>query len=116
MAATPEKLVKDKIKALLKTYGAYYRLDVKTGLATNGDPDFDVCHAGRFAGVEAKAGRGQPTALQYARLLEIQKAGGAAFIINETNLIDLQFWLARPNDRVYNGNLREWPNPLDKLL
>lgn len=114
MAKTPEGLVKEKIKALLKQYGAYYRLDVKTGLATNGDPDFDVCHAGRFAGVEAKAGKGQPSALQYARLLEIQRAGGAAFVINETNMADLKFWLDRPSNP-YAGNLASWANPLDKL-
>lgn len=114
MAKTPEGRVKEKIKALLKQYGAYYRLDVKTGLATNGDPDFDVCHAGRFAGVEAKAGEGQPSALQYAKLLEIQKAGGAAFVINETNLHQLESWLLDPG-RASTGNLHEWANPLDKL-
>lgn len=113
MASTPETKVKADIKALLKTHRAYYRMDVKTGLATNGDPDFDVCHYGYFAGVEAKAGTGKPTALQYARLLEIQAAGGAAFIINERNQWQLEKWL---EDQTYysRGNLHEWPSPMPK--
>lgn len=107
--STPESKVKDKIKALCKKYGAYYRLDIKDGRATNGDPDFVVCHAGRFAGVEAKAGKGKPTALQYAKLLEIEAAGGWAFVINEKNLEDLEAWFSDPAGA---GNLADWPNPL----
>lgn len=115
MAKPPETKVKDAIKALCKKHGAYYRLDVKMGMATNGDPDFDVCHAGRFAGVEAKAGKGQPTALQWIKLKEIEAAGGAAFLINETNLDELELWLT---DKVPpKGNLHLWspPSVLEKL-
>lgn len=113
--ATPESKVKEKIKLLCKKYGAYYQLEIKDGRATNGTPDFIICHRGEFAGVEAKAGKGKPTALQYARLLEIRAAGGAAFIINERNLNDLEEWLAEL-PQVVNGttfdNLSDWPNPL----
>jgi hypothetical protein len=36
--------------------------------------------------IEAKAGKGQATALQLKNLGEINKAGGYTCIINETNL------------------------------
>lgn len=93
MATTPEGRTKQKIKALLKQYGAYYTMPVMTGMATNGTPDFCVCHAGRFLGLEAKAGKGVPTALQWVRLGEIRAAGGDTMVINELNLEVLEQWL-----------------------
>ena len=105
MAATPEKKVKDKIKALCKQYGAYYTMPVMTGMATNGTPDILVCCAGVFAGAEAKAGKGKPTKLQMVRLREIRDAGGTALIINENNLDVLERWLALPGK---TDNLDEW--------
>lgn len=108
MANTPESKVKDKIKVLLKKYGAYYTLNVKNGYANNGDPDFDVCHQGFFAGVEAKAGDNKPTALQIVRLKAIRAAGGAAFVVNESNLAVLEVWLADPRGVYAEGNLEHW--------
>ena len=102
---TPESKVKEKIKALLKKHGAYYTLNVKVGYGNNGDPDFDVCHAGRFAGVEAKAGKGKATQLQIVRLKQIRAAGGAAFIINENTLYHLEAWLEDQQSLFRNGNL-----------
>ena len=107
MAATPEKKVKDKIKALCKQYGAYYTMPVMTGMASNGTPDILACHAGRFLGIEAKAGRGKPTKLQLIRLREIRDAGGIAMIINETNLDLLEAVLSDPF-YAWAGNLSEW--------
>jgi len=49
-------------------------------------PDFLVCHNGYFLGVEAKAGRGVPTALQEKNLRDIDKAGGWTLVINEESL------------------------------
>jgi hypothetical protein len=100
MAATPEAKVKDKIKKLLKKYGAYYTMPVMTGYATNGTPDFAICHYGRYLGLEAKAGDGVPTALQWVRLAEIDAAGGSTLVINEMNLGDLERWLETPQARV----------------
>lgn len=105
-ATTPEKKVKEKIKALCKHYGAYYAMPVMQGMANNGTPDFIVCHNGRFAGVEAKAGKGKPTKLQMVRLTEIVRSGGTALVINETNLALLEDWL-RSTDCHFD-NLEGW--------
>jgi hypothetical protein len=107
MAKTPEAKVKDKIKALCKTYGAYYAQPIGMGMASNGTPDFLLCHRGHFAGVEAKAGKGTYTALQMVRLEEILAAGGAAFIINEANMKRLEQWLIDP-PRYGSSNLNDW--------
>lgn len=100
MASTPEGKVKDKIKAMLKAAGAYYTMPVMNGMATNGTPDFAVCHAGRYLGLEAKAGEGNPTKLQWVRLGEIEAAGGSTMVINEKNLEVVASWLKQTNMRV----------------
>jgi hypothetical protein len=86
MAATPESKVKAKIKTILKAHGAYYAMPIGTGYGNSGVPDFLVCLGGEFLGIEAKAGKGVPTALQLKNLREIETAGGRTLIINEESL------------------------------
>ncbi len=86
MAATPESKVKAKIKAILKEHGVYYAMPIGTGLGNSGVPDFLCCIHGFFVGIEAKAGKNQPTALQWKNLREINDAGGYTLVINEDNM------------------------------
>ena len=106
MAQTPEKKVKDQIKRQIKDAGGYYTMPVMTGMAQNGTPDILACHAGYFAGIEAKAGRGKPTKLQLVRLREILDAGGTALVINEQNMGLLEEWLHAPHVQI--SNIEEW--------
>ena len=93
MAATPEKLVKDKIKKILKEHGVYYAMPMGTGYGNSGVPDFLCCVNGKFLAIEAKAGKGIPTALQEKNLRDIKAAGGDAFVVNEDGLEDLKAYL-----------------------
>jgi len=86
MAKTPEKKVKDQVVALLKKHGAYYFYPVTSGFGTSGVPDIVACHRGVFIGIECKAGKNKPTALQQKNLDDIAAAGGHALVINETNI------------------------------
>lgn len=86
MAATPESKVKEKIKKILKEHGAYYAMPIGTGYGSSGVPDFLVCLNGEFLAIEAKAGRGVPTALQEKNMRDIGKAGGRTLVINEQSL------------------------------
>lgn len=86
MASTPEAKVKAKIKAILKEHGAYYAMPMGTGYGNSGVPDFLVCLGGEFLAIEAKAGKGIPTALQEKNLRDIEKAGGRALVVNEETL------------------------------
>ena len=86
MAQTPEAKVKAKIKAILKEYGIYYAMPIGTGYGSSGVPDFLCCVNGKFVAIEAKAGKGEPTALQWKNLGDINKSGGYTCVINETNL------------------------------
>jgi hypothetical protein len=86
MAQTPEAKVKAKIKAILKAHNIYYAMPIGTGYGSSGVPDFLVCLNGEFLAIEAKAGKGVPTALQEKNLKQIREAGGRALVINEESL------------------------------
>lgn len=87
--ATPEVKVKNKVKSVLKNLGAYYVMPVTGGYGNSGAPDFLVCYKGRFIGIECKAGRNKPTALQEKNLREIEDAGGVGLVVNEENVVDV---------------------------
>jgi len=86
MGIKPEVLVKKKIRAILDEFSAYYAMPIGTGYGNSGVPDFLVCCNGRFIGIEAKAGKNKPTALQQHNIDRIFDAGGYALVINEDNL------------------------------
>lgn len=86
MALTPEKKVKNKVVALLKRYGVYYFFPTTYGMGRSGVPDIVCCAKGHFVGVECKAGKNKPTALQLKELADITDAGGTAIVVNEDNL------------------------------
>ena len=87
---TPEAKVKKKVKDVLKELGAYYTMPVTGGYGNSGVPDFIICIAGLFYGIECKANGGKPTALQLKHMDDIRKAGGIALIVDETNVENLR--------------------------
>ena len=86
MAMTPEAKVKKKVVAVLKNLGAYYFYPVTGGYGHSGVPDIVGCYQGMFFGIECKAGKNKPTALQQLALDNISKQGGLALVINEVNI------------------------------
>ena len=86
MADTPEVKVKKKIKKLLEAHHVYYAMPIGSAFGNSGVPDFLCCVKGSFLAIEAKANGKQPTALQQKHLRDIDKAGGYAVVIDETNL------------------------------
>lgn len=94
MATTPEKKVKNSITKILDSHNIYYFSPFMAGMGRAGIPDIIACCKGRFIGIEAKAGKNKPTELQLREIDRIRQAGGAALVINETNLADLEFLIA----------------------
>lgn len=86
MARTPEGHVKAAVVKVLKTHGAYYFFPMTGGFGKGGVPDIIVCHRGCFIGIECKAGKGKPTALQLAEQAKIRAAEGISLIIYETGI------------------------------
>jgi hypothetical protein len=84
--STPEKKVKDKVKAMLKEKGAYFFMPATAGFGKSGVPDIVACLDGKFWGIECKAQPNKPTALQEKNLAQIMDAGGVAVAIDETGL------------------------------
>lgn len=87
---TPEAKVKAKVKKILADMGAYYAMPLGTGFGNSGVPDFLVCFQGAFVGIECKANGNKPTALQLHHMMQIRKAGGRSFLVDETNIDKLR--------------------------
>jgi Holliday junction resolvase len=90
MAQTPEAAVKKKVDAVLKELGAYACKPVTGGYGASGVPDIIACYQGKFYGIECKAGKNRPTALQTDNLVRIAAAGGVALVIDENNVENLK--------------------------
>ncbi len=86
MAMTPEAKVKKKVAEQLRALNAYYFYPVTGGYGRSGVPDIVGCYKGKFFGIECKAGKGKPTALQEKNLKDITTSGGMAFVVNEVNM------------------------------
>lgn len=108
MAMTPEAKVKKAIRAVLDAHGAYYVMPVTGGFGNSGAPDFLVCHKGRFIGIEAKAGKGKPTALQQMNLDKINNSGGLAYVIWEdtVQIVDTLLRSVENLEELRNGNFK----------
>jgi len=85
MARTPEKAVKDKVVAILKSEGVYYFFPATHGYGRSGVPDIIACVNGKFLAIECKAGAGKITALQAREIQDIRHCGGVAVVANEEN-------------------------------
>ena len=85
MAATPEKKVKDKVKALLASEGVYFFMPATHGFGRSGVPDIVACVNGFFLAIETKAGGNKPTALQIREIETIRRNNGVAVVVDETN-------------------------------
>lgn len=98
MGMTPEAKVKKQIRKILETTNSYFAMPIGTGYGNSGVPDFLVCHEGHFVGIEAKAGKGKPTALQEDNMQRIRESGGTTMVVNENNLDELKQLLGGKHD------------------
>ena len=76
-----EKTFENKIKAYLKSIGAYFIKTHGDRFSRIGTPDIIACVNGYFVAVEVKADNGKPSDLQLYHLDEIRKAGGHSFLL-----------------------------------
>jgi hypothetical protein len=95
---TPEAKVKARVANLLKEHNIYYFFPATHGFGRSGVPDIICCFNSLFMGIECKAGKNKPTALQEKELSKIRLAGGHTFVINEENLHELALYLKGDDD------------------
>ena len=88
--ATPESKVKALVTKILRELNAYYFFAAANGYGRSGIPDIVCCYKGHFIGIECKAGKNKPTALQERELKLIHEAGGYSLLINEENIDDVR--------------------------
>jgi hypothetical protein len=87
---TPERKVKARVVRVLKTLNIYHFTPQTGGYGRSGVPDLICCYNGRFVGIECKAGKNKPTALQEEEMRRIRAAGGLTYVINEENVEHLE--------------------------
>lgn len=92
---TPEGKVKAKLKKILVDNDIYYVMPATGGYGNSGAPDFLICLNGVFVGIETKAAKNKPTALQQKNLDRITEQGGLAFVVNENNVDWMCDYLAK---------------------
>lgn len=80
-----EKNFENKIKAYLKSIGAYFIKTHGDRFSKVGTPDIIACVNGQFVAVEVKAENGKPSELQLYHLEQIRKAGGNSFLLYPKN-------------------------------
>lgn len=84
--ATPEKKVKQHVRQILSSFGAYSFMPATHGYGASGTHDIVTCYQGRFVSIETKATEKQkPTALQTRAAEQVIAAGGIALLIHEGN-------------------------------
>lgn len=90
MALTPEGKVKKDVKAWLVKHQAYYYMPVSNGMGRVGAPDFIVCLAGRFIGIETKAPgkKKNVTPNQQREIQWINRAGGYAMVVDDVSQLE----------------------------
>ena len=75
-----EKSFENKIKRYLKDRGCYRVKYHGNYYSENGTPDILACVNGYFLAIEVKAQNGKPSELQLAKINDIRKAGGFAYV------------------------------------
>ncbi len=88
-----EKDVKDLIKRLLDFHGWFTWMPPANGYGTMGVSDHNAVKDGIFIVIEAKFGRGKPTAQQRAFAAQIMANDCYAFCVNERNIDHLAWFL-----------------------
>ena len=85
-----EKVFENKIKAYLKSIGAYFIKTHGDRFSKVGTPDIIACVNGKFVALEVKAENGKPSELQLYHLEQIRKAGGHSFLLYSKDFEDFK--------------------------
>jgi len=102
---TPETKVKRAVVKILDAHQAYHFFPATHGYGRSGVPDIVACYKGYFVGIECKAGKGVPTALQLRELRLIEEAGGVSMVVREDTTELLESVLATIDDRSKKENV-----------
>lgn len=90
-----EKTIENKIKAYLKSIGAYYFKHHGNQFSQVGVPDIIACYKGHFIGIEVKNETGKTSPLQDINLKMIQDAGGYSLVARSVEDVE---WVIKDID------------------
>lgn len=107
-ATTPEGLVKAKVDAIIAKHSNIIINPTTKGYGKSGASDKITCIKGVFVAIEVKSEQAKgykrfPTKLQFRFLSNVLQNYGAVAVINESNVDELDEWLAEVTDRGSNA-------------
>lgn len=95
MAQKPETVFRQsRVIPFLKTLRSTVSFPVQS-LAIRGIPDFLLCSAGIFVGLELKSEHGSLSSLQSYNLAEIERCGGVAIVAFPQNWAEVKLQLQK---------------------
>ena len=86
--------VKAHVKKALTNHGWFWWMPANNGYGVSGTSDILALKDGVFVAIETKFGRNRPTPQQRKFLANVEKQSGFAFVVNDSNYVHLDIWLA----------------------
>lgn len=100
-----EKTFENKIKDFIEDSGGWYVKFFANNYTRKGIPDILASINGYFVGIEVKADKGHPSALQLHQIDRIRKSGGFAFVLYPSAYEKFQQFVEGLNKDIYSRNL-----------
>jgi len=117
VAATPEKKVKQRIRAILDSHKASYHMPATHGYGASGASDFVVCYHSRFIAIEAKGTpEDKASALQRMYARGVVNNGGNALLIHSGNTHVVTMLLTDIAGGLFTPCWYDWPGLFDDEL
>jgi hypothetical protein len=113
--ASPEKKVKQKVRAILDSFGAVSFMPMSGGYSAAGTSDIVACYLGKFIAIETKAtAKDKATALQRLFARSVHNADGVVMLIHADNTHLVGETLQRVRAGVDVDNYVAWPGLFDE--
>lgn len=104
---TPEKIFECDIKRFLDNHKIWYVKYFANRNTKAGIPDILACVNGYFVGIEVKAQKGSPSALQMYNVRKIRESGGFAVVVYPSGFEKLKDFILDLKDEVFNRDMNE---------
>lgn len=114
--ASPEKKVKQKVRAILDSFGASHFMPATHGYGASGTADVVACYRGKFIAIECKAtDKDKPTSLQRLYAQGVHNADGLVLLVHAGNTDNVRRVLEHVNAYTDWDNCAGYPGLLDAV-
>ncbi len=102
---TAEKAFETEIKRFLDSHKIWHVKYFANRNTKAGIPDILACVNGYFVGIEVKAQKGSPSALQMYNVRKIRESGGFAVVVYPSGFEKLKDFILDLKDEIFNRDM-----------